>query len=388
VRVISTAEGALELARDLSRASRIALDLESDGIFAYRARICLMQIAYDGEVAIVDTMGGEKITAPLAELLGEKGPIKIVHDIAFDARLLAERGIEIGNVHDTAMAARMLGQQQAGLANVLNATLGVTVSKAMQHHDWRIRPLTDEMLAYLASDVAHLERLDDALFTQVRARGIEDEVLCETRHRIATAVTSARTPDTRPAYLRLKGIEKASTPELAIARRLAEVREREAERRDVPPHRVLAAEALLAIARSRPASTAQLARVRGGSLTGELARDVLRAVEAGLADGAVPEEERASLRRPRLAPEIAKTRRARETRLTAWRKGEAKARGVDEQVVLPGHCLKDVAELDDVSELASVAGIGAFRVARYGEAIARAWRGDGGEADAEAEVAT
>ena len=60
---------------------------------------------------------------------------------------------------------------------------------------------------------------------------------------------------------------------------------------------------------------------------------------------------------------VAKARRAREARLTSWRKGEAKKRGVDEQVVLPGHCLQDLADLESIARktIASVRGFGAFR---------------------------
>jgi hypothetical protein len=47
--------------------------------------------------------------------------------------------------------------------------------------------------------------------------------------------------------------------------------------------------------------------------------------------------------------------------------------------VLPGHCVKDAVELDlsAASDLARVPGVGAFRVARDGDAILRALRGEG-----------
>ena len=103
-----------------------------------------------------------------------------------------------------------------------------------------------------------------------------------------------------------------------------------------------------------------------------LAEAVLAAVRDGLSSGEKP------VRAPRkgtLGPEAAKDRKEREARLTAWRREEAKKRGVDEQVVLPGHCLKDIAALPgtpDASALAAVPGLGAFRVDRDGPAIARA----------------
>ena len=55
--------------------------------------------------------------------------------------------------------------------------------------------------------------------------------------------------------------------------------------------------------------------------------------------GSVPEADTAAPPRPDKA--VVAERRAREKRLSAWRRKEAAARGVDEQVILPGHCLQD-----------------------------------------------
>jgi ribonuclease D len=374
-RVVESTAEVEAIARAAEKAERIAVDVESNGMFVYRAKTCVVQLAYGGEAIVVDALAAS--LAPLAHALGADGPIKIVHDVAFDARILAESGIDIGNVHDTAIAARMLGHTATGLASMLASSLGVTITKAMQHHDWSKRPFDERALAYLVTDVAHLAALDDAIWGAVRERGIEDEVLEETRYRIATAIESARTPDVRPPYVRVKGAERSKGAELAILRGLAAAREREAERRDVPPHKVMSAEAMLAVARSRPATLAQLRRVRGAAVEA-IGEEMLRAVSDGLAAGAVPDEERAFFERPRIAREEIEARRKREVRLTAWRKAEAKRRQVDEQVVLPGHCVRDIAErgAESTEALAAIAGIGAFRVARDGEAIVVALRGE------------
>src|ERR1019366_1523321 len=129
-----------------------------------------------------------------------------------------------------------------------------------------------------------------------------------------------------------------------------------------------------------------LARVRGLSTVTpegqEFARLLLRAVAA--AGDRIPEDERSYFEPARLPAEEVRLRRERETRLIAWRRVEAKKRGVDEQVVLPGHCLKDAvdAEVHSAEDLTRVPGIGAFRVRQDGEAIANALRGVTGEAHA------
>jgi ribonuclease D len=376
VRVVTSVAEIVHAAAALASSSRVAFDLESNGLFAFRPAICMIQLAGDdGAIVIVDPLAAP--VSPLEDLLGPAGPIKIVHDVSFDARMLAEIGVALGNVHDTSIAARMLGRAATGLASLLASELGITMDKALQHHDWRVRPLEVTHLAYLAKDVAHLAALDDVLWGQVRERGIEEEVLEETRYRLASAIASIAEPDRQPGWTRLKGIERASAIERGVARRLWEARDREASRLDVPPYKVLGNEAIIDIAKARPTTRVELSRVRGAShgRAQSMGTALLAAIAAGIADGDAPEEERAWLERPRLSGELARARRVRETRLMAWRKAEAARRGVDEQVILPGHCVKDLAEPESIDEAAArvVPGFGACRAA-YAPAIVLALR--------------
>jgi ribonuclease D len=307
---------------------------------------------------------------PLAALLGDSGPIKIVHDVAFDARILAESGIELGNVHDTSIAARLVGRTATGLATLALAELGVTIDKQLQHHDWRERPLLPEHVDYLARDVAHLAALHDRLWSEVREKGVEAETLEETRYRVACAIAAVRETDREPAYLGARGFDKLAPVERAIFRRVWQVREDAAKELDVPPGRLISTDALLALARSRPRTKADLAKARL-RIPDETQSQITDAVARGVEEGDIPEEDRAILARPKPSRDEVFRRRTREAGLSAWRRAEAKARGVDEQVVLPGHCLKALAEADgfEVGTIHAVAGFGACR-ARYLEAIA------------------
>jgi ribonuclease D len=361
-----------EVVARMTGCDQVAFDLESNGLFAYRARVCVVQLAACDEVAIVDTLAtGARGLAPLLE---STRAIKIVHDVAFDARMLAEEGVRLANVKDTSICARMLGRTATGLASLLASELGLAVDKKMQQHDWAERPLDARGVAYLAGDVLHLEQLAAVLFDEAEERGILAEIDEETRYRLAQAIAAAGQPDPRPSYLRLKGVDKAPEGDLPVLRRLAELREERARALDVPPYKVLAPDVLFAIAHAKPRSMGDLSKIRGataGRRAQALAKDVLRAVALGLQDGAIPEADRAALSRPRLPSALARARRAREQHLMRWRKEEAKRRGVDEQVVLPGHCLKALTDVEEptLEAVESVPGIGGFRVARDGAAI-------------------
>lgn len=369
------------LAVAVASSPRVAVDVEADGLHAFRPKLCVMQLAFvDAEgasrVALIDTLAVN--LAPLAPMLAEGGPIKIFHDLTFDAKMLDEAGLSLGRARDTSVAARLLGCPATGLGSLLEAELGVKVDKRFQQHDWAARPLTTEQLAYLANDVAYLAALDDHLSERVATADLTEEVAEECAYKLATALAPPR--DRRPAYVRVKGSAALDGPGRAVLRRLVDARDRTAERLDVPAFKVIGADVLLALARQRPRTSTELRAVRGAAV-GRAARAtaaMLEAIAFGLEDGDVPEADRPFFEPMR--PDRAAIARYRtcEARVTGWRRAEAKRRGIDEQAVLPGHCAQEVTEAllahgDDESALratiTAIFGFGAKRALRYLDAL-------------------
>jgi ribonuclease D len=344
----------------LARAERIALDAEGDGFHRYRPRLCVLQLAAPGtKVAIVDTLAIDALDG-LASLLGPHGPLKVVHDASFDARMLLRRGIVLDRVLDTAVAARFLGETATGLASLSSKYLGVALEKEHQQADWGERPLSMARLAYLEADVAHLVELSRRLEARLRELDLLDEVEEESRYVLAMA----REPEpVRAPWTRIKGARDLPEAALALLAALADVREEEAERQDVPPFRIAPNAALLEAAQ-RARDLHALRRVRG-----------LRALDDAALEEALARAERDGpphepVVQPPPAEERAR-RRSREKALSGWRTAEAARRGVNEQAVLPGHCLRDLADVDvrTHDDLARVPGIGAKRLRLYGDAL-------------------
>lgn len=347
------------LAVELSAAPRVALDAEGDGFYRYRARLCTLQLASGARVAVIDTLAIDDLSC-IATMLGPSGPRKVVHDAAFDARMLAKRGCVLGNVFDTAIAARFLGESATGLSSLLSRYLGIELTKEQQQADWGRRPIEREALAYLVADVEHLLPLAELLEARLRERDLVEEVEEESRYALARALDPE--PE-RPPWTRIKGARDLDEGGLALLAALAEVREREAEARDVPPFRVAPNGALLEAARRGARDVGALRRIRGlHGLDEERLREALALARRG---PPVEPSAEAPVREERAR------QRAREKRLSEWRRMEAERRGVDAQAILPGHCLRDLARLGPRSreELARVGGLGQKRIELYGEAL-------------------
>lgn len=369
-----------------SRAERVALDVESNGLHAFRSALCVVQLAWlEGElrdavtVAVVDPFATP--VAPLGPLLDASGPTKVLHDLTFDARLLAEAGVPVARARDTSVAARLLGHQATGLATLLASELGVHVDKRLQQHDWSRRPLGPVELAYLAGDVRYLLALDEHLERAAAERDLAPEIAEECAYKLGTALAPPRDP--RPGYVKAKGACGLDALGRAVLRRLWLARDAAAEAADVPPFKIVSSETLVDLAARRPDSTAALAAVRG-AMAGQAGRHVgawLRAIAEGARDGDLPADERALFVPAASNREELARRRGREVQVTGWRKAEAARRGVDEQAILPGHCAQEVVDAllrhdarpdtEALREaLSRVPGLGARRLERYGEALA------------------
>jgi ribonuclease D len=371
--IVDAPRGLARAIGEAGAAERLAVDVEGNGLYAYRAHLCTVQLAWtvgpDTRVEIIDALALP--VAPLASLLGPSGPPKLLHDCTFDARMLHEAGVALGRVTDTSVMARLLGKRATGLAALLASELGITVSKRLQHYDWSRRPLRPEHLSYLASDVAHLGRLVDVLSAEVARADIAEEVADECAYKLRAALSPPRDP--KAAILRVKGGESLDAPRRVLLRHLVEARELVAERSDRPPFRIASNEALLAIARTCPDPgdpSAILSAAR--SLPAELAL----AVSNRRTDGPEPDEPHDTSARPDRA--MLAEQRGRHRRIAAWRRAEADARGVDEQIVLPGHCLSDLVKLEEASveAIAKVDGLGRARFARYASVMAALLAGD------------
>lgn len=392
------------LAERCARAQVIAVDVEADGLFAFRPKLCTLQLAFEERgvvvVGVVDTLAS-RVDA-LADVLGEGGPVKVLHDLTFDARLLEESGAPLRRARDTSVAARLLGYKEGGLAALLRLELGIDLDKKHQQHDWSRRPLLEPHLRYLADDVRYLLSLDARLGAKAKEAGIEEEIAEECAYKLVTAQRPPR--DSKPTYARVKGALSLDPAGRAVLRRLCEARDEAARAADVPPFKVLANEALLELAKKKPKGAAAIRSIVGsrlfggrrasadvdaggdGSRPGGLLLELQRAIEAGQLDGDVPEDHRAFFEPVRMDRAAITRRREIEGRISQWRRAEAKRRGVDEQAVLPGHCAQDLASvlasLDPASDpslsldlaaargaIATIPGMGAGRAARYGEAL-------------------
>jgi ribonuclease D len=244
----------------LQSAARLAVDTEFMRERTYYPQLCLLQVATDSDCFLVDPLAGLELET-LHALLADHSKLKILHAARQDLEVLQLGGRPVpAPVFDTQVAAAMLGfPPQAGYAELVSRQLGHSIDKGQTRTDWSRRPLTPEQLAYAADDVHHLLALHTELAAGLAARG-RDAWLAED----SAALEDPALYSTEPgeAWRRLKGLGRLKPSEQAVARSLAEWRERRAIDADKPRGWILADEVIYGLAVAAPRTSAQLEAVR------------------------------------------------------------------------------------------------------------------------------
>jgi ribonuclease D len=269
-----------ELLGALAECPRYALDTEFHRERTYYPRLALLQLAWDGGLALVDPLAVD--LQPLADLFATPATA-VLHASDQDLEVLdLACGTIPARLFDTQIAAGFLGMSSPSLASLHERYLGLRLPKGDRLTDWLARPLSDGQISYAASDVEHLLEIHDRLTADLEAadRLAWVETECE------EARGRERGPrDPEMAWTRIKEVRQLRGRKLAVAQELAAWRELRARARDLPPRFVLPDLGLVGIAQRLPDKVGDLKGTRGVEdryLRGGAGDEVLAAVARGL----------------------------------------------------------------------------------------------------------
>ena len=354
--------------RRLMSAPVVGVDTESDSLYVYREKVCLVQLSIPEVDYLVDPLAPGLSLDPLGELFAAPGIVKVFHAAEYDVMCLKrDAGFQFRNLFDTMWAARILGWKQVGLAAILGEQFGVKLDKRWQRHNWGTRPFDKAALAYARLDSHYLLDLREIQFDELHARDSMEHAQ-ETFDQVAAVQPVPR--DVRPDdFWRIKGAWDLSPRGQAVLRELFLLRDRIARHRNWPPFKVMGDKTLVALAQCQPGSARDLA-----CCVGMTPLQVKRYGEAAL--GAVARGLSAPIpRAPRNAPPDYGVL-ARYERLRAWRKQTAAGRRVDPDVIVSNAALMAVAQSNPrlPQELAGIEGLGPWRLKTFGSQLVEALR--------------
>lgn len=260
----------------------MAIDTEFLREKTYYARLCLIQVAIEGEVAIIDPFAIKDITL-LNDALTSPDVVKIFHASSQDIEILYhETGVVPRPVFDTQIAAALLGKsQQASYSSLVSSYCSVNLPKKDSFTDWSQRPLKDSQIRYAADDVVYLPQI---YYDMVEVLNEKNRLhwLDEAFEEISSPEKYEIKPEER--YRKLRRVNQLNAQQMAAAREFAAWRELKAQKINVPRKWIVSDEQIVEACRREARTIDELFMVRGmrESLRAEDARRAVACIKKGL----------------------------------------------------------------------------------------------------------
>jgi ribonuclease D len=248
-------------AERIQESGSMSLDTEFMREKTYRARLCLVQVAANDHIFLLDPLSGLDLQ-PIADLVADPSVEVLVHAGKQDFDIFFERyGVVPANVFDVQLAASFAGYGASlPYGRLVEEILGLPLEKGESYTDWCARPLTESQLRYASDDVRYLPAIAAKLRSQLAEMGRSAWVREE--------MSVYETPDSfgsRPdeAWKKVTGRGALRPKQVAVLKELARWREETASQRDLPRGWVVKDPTLIELARRAPSNSNDLLAIRG-----------------------------------------------------------------------------------------------------------------------------
>lgn len=287
MKTISTTEELERFCIEAANHSYVTVDTEFLRERTYYSKLCLIQLAFDGDgendAVLVDPLAEGLSLEPLYDLFRNEAVVKVFHAARQDLEIFwVDAKVFPKPLFDTQVAAMVCGfGEQVGYETLVRKIAKESLDKSSRFTDWARRPLSEAQKTYAIGDVTHLrviyEYLNAGLEKNGRAHWLEEEL---------RVLTNPQTYDIRPqdAWKRVK-TRTNSARFLAVVQELAAFREDYAQTNNVPRNRVFKDDVLVELASTKPKNIGDLSNSRlllREARKGAIAEGILAAVQRGV----------------------------------------------------------------------------------------------------------
>lgn len=258
----------------------LALDTEFLRERNYYPKLCLLQLATEKEIVLVDPLQISDMSC-LKDLFTSPKIVKIAHACSQDMEvLLHEFGCIPTPLFDTQLAASFLGYRlQIGYGPLVESMCATHLPKSASLTDWSQRPLDAEQLVYAEDDVRYLPEIYNKMQEQLVARDRMAWVMPAMQE---LCDTTRYKHNPYEAYTHVKRISSLTRKQLGIAREICAWREKTAQKRNIPRRWVLSDELVCELTKRAPKNSEAMRKIRGcNELSDTDIQSCLIAIEKG-----------------------------------------------------------------------------------------------------------
>ncbi len=238
----------------------VGFDTEFVGEATYEPRLCLIQVATEESIFLIDPMSRIDLrefwlalTAPGREIVAFAARQELLFCLRYAERLP-------DTVFDPQIAAGLVGfGYPLSHSNFVRQVHGIRLAGSEAYTDWSRRPLTTQQLDYAADDVVHLLAGRRALLDRAESLGRTGWL----RGEFEGLLERVRQDGQEDRWWKTPGASRMDGRVLALLRELWRWRDNRARIADLPPRRVLSDGLMLEIAKRGPRNVANLFALRG-----------------------------------------------------------------------------------------------------------------------------
>jgi ribonuclease D len=287
---IDSAKALRNALKTLEQYDLLAVDTEFINDNRYFTSLEIIQLATpNGDFFIVDFQrlsrqsDGRDALADFWDVLLSSDRELVFHACLEDVRVIIQSSDRRpDNIFDTQVAFSLIDHNlQIGYLDLVRKELGEEFDKGPQMMDWSKRPLRPEMVEYALNDVRYLIQMYHQLYDKLEAKNRQGWMTDLMRE----ILEGVRMPSPESAWENVKGANSLQGHQINALQHLAEWREEEAMRRNMPTGRVVGDDILVAIARKKPKNFASLERTTRRLTRGmmnQFGDSLLRCVEYAL----------------------------------------------------------------------------------------------------------
>ena len=280
--IIEDQASLVELAAAIRASGSFAYDTEFIGEETFLPRICLVQVACLGRLALIDPLKVDDL-APIFELVADPEIETLVHDGAQDLEP-ARRALDVEpqGIVDTQVCAGFLDMPwPSSLAKAVERFAGHALTKGHTFTDWDARPLTDRQIRYAADDVRFLPLVWDRMRTQLES---DDRLGWAMRECEESRRRHVGTFDPEKHMRKIVRGSRLKPKATTVLRAIVELRHELAREQDLPHRVAMSDEAVADISKIQPVDREGLQRCRhiGRRNVEDHADRILAAVKQGV----------------------------------------------------------------------------------------------------------
>ena len=274
--MIVTPEQLVRCCAQLAESPYLGFDTEFVGEQSYHPKLCLIQVATDKHLFLIDPLGVGPLDA-FWNIITDPKHLIIVHAGRQDVHLCRMwAGKPPGRIFDLQIAAGLVGPiYPIGHATLVARELGIQIAKGETLTEWGDRPLTPKQIRYAYEDVKYLLVLRQILAERLHERGRTD--WAEEEFQLLRNDVRAEEA-AKEKWNKLRGLGGLDRRTLAVVRALYTWREEAAESHNRPPRTFLRDDLIVEIARRMPSLERDLSSVRG--VGKKFIPGILQAIEA------------------------------------------------------------------------------------------------------------